>query len=88
MVVGYGTTPSGEPVLDAQGEPVPAWAWLATGHLTEPRFYKWNSAGEVFRWSETQKQWDFQASCKPQTSSMLNRKPLPPKCQPELSDWY
>jgi hypothetical protein len=88
VVVGYGTAPNGELARDARGELIPAWAWLATGHADAPRFYKWNPAGEVFRWREDQKQWEFQATCQPQLSRMLQRKPLPPKCSPELMNWY
>jgi hypothetical protein len=88
MLVGYATTPNGKPALDAQGQPLPAWSWLATGHADEPRFYKWNPAGEVFRWNEGKKHWEFQANCKPRSSTMLERKPLPPQCSPEIVDWY
>jgi len=89
VVVGYGTTPSGEAALDSIGERIPAWAWLATGPRHAPRFYKWNPEGEVFKWSEDKKQWEFQAVCKPQWSGGINRgKALPPKCSPELIDWY
>lgn len=87
VVVGYGMTPSGEPARDSHGQLVPAWAWLATGHRDEPRFYKWNPAGEVFRWSENKKHWELQATCKPQHSA-LARGALPPKCAPELINWY
>jgi hypothetical protein len=88
-VVGYGTTPSGEVVLDSFGERIPAWAWLATGPRDAPRFYKWNREGEVFRWSEDKKQWEFQAVCKPQASGrIIDDQVLPPKCSPELMDWY
>jgi len=89
VVVGYGTTPSGEPALDSFGERIPAWAWLATGYRDAPRFYKWNRAGEVFRWSEDTKQWEFQAVCQPQSSrSIFPDTALPPKCSPELNIWY
>ncbi len=88
MVVGHGITPSGEPARDAQGQLLAAWAWLATGHMNEPRFYKWSPAGDVFRWSADRQQWEFQAVCRPQSSNMLNRKPLPPECAPELINWF
>jgi hypothetical protein len=89
VMVGYGASPDGELARDSRGELVPAWAWLATGHRNAPRFYKWNPAGEVFRWNEDKKQWDFQAICKPQFSSIFaDDVALPPKCSPELSDWY
>jgi hypothetical protein len=88
-MVGYVLTPSGEPVRDAQGQPIQSWAWLATGHASEPRFYKWNPRGEVFRWSEHTSRWEFQATCKPQSSSILRPdQVLPPRCSPELVDWY
>jgi hypothetical protein len=88
VLVGYGTTPSGEPARDSQGQLIPAWGWLATGTSAEPRFYKWNPAGEVFKWNDGQRRWVYQATCKPQPPSMFIRKPLPPKCAPELVDWY
>jgi hypothetical protein len=89
VFVSYGTTPSGEVAYDSRGEVIPAWAWLATGHRDAPRFYKWKHSGEVFRWSEDKKQWDFQAACKPQSSnSLVTKRALPPKCSPELMDWY
>ncbi|HYH94784.1 hypothetical protein [Hyalangium sp.] len=89
VMVGYAMTPNGEPALDAQGQRIQAWAWLATGHLEEPRFYKWNPAGEVFRWREDKKHWEFQAICQPQSSSILSPdQAIPPQCSPELTDWY
>jgi len=88
VLVGYATSPSGEPARDAQGQVIPAWGWLATGQADTPRFYKWNPEGEVFRWNGETKRWEFQARCKPQPPSMMIRKPLPPKCSPELIDWY
>ena len=89
VFVGYGITPSGEFARDSHGMPIPAWAWLATGVRDAPRFYRWNPAGEVFRWNEGKEQWEFQAVCKPQTSSSIaDVLPLPPRCSPELIDWY
>ncbi len=88
VVVGYAATPSGQPALDGQGLLIPAWHWLATGRGDEPRFYKWNPQGEVFRWREDKRHWEFQAICKPQSSSMLTGNVLPPECSPELTDWY
>jgi hypothetical protein len=88
MFVSYATTPSGKLARDALGEPIPAWGWLATGHADEPRFYKWTAAGEVFKWSEDQKTWKHQATCKPQPPSMYHKQALPPRCSPELVDWY
>jgi hypothetical protein len=88
VVVGYATTPRGELARDAHGQLLPAWGWLATGHLDEPRFYKWNAAGEVFRWSEATRLWGFQAVCKPESSSLLAHGVLAPRCSPELIDWY
>lgn len=84
-MVAYGVTPSGKLVRDSQGQLIPAWHWLATGHADEPRFYKWNQSGEVFRWSEDKKQWEFEASCRPQMSSgMRTPRMLRPQCIPEL----
>jgi hypothetical protein len=89
VFMSYGTTPRGEVALDSLGRRIPAWGWLATGLRDAPRFYKWNREGEVFRWSEDKKQWEFQAVCKPQSSSMLAPdEALPPKCSPELNVWY
>ena len=88
VFVGYATTPSGEPARDSSGQVIAAWAWLATGPRDEPRFYKWNPAGEVFRWNEEKKRWEFQATCKPQPSPAHSELRLPPKCSPELLDWY
>lgn len=88
VMVGYGTTPDGEPARDSRGQLMPAWAWLATGHRDEPRFYKWNPAGEVFRWNEKQARWEFQATCKPQSSTLLTDRALRPDCAPDLMDWY
>jgi hypothetical protein len=89
VVVGYGITPTGELARDERGQLIPAWGWLATGHADEPRFYRWNSAGEVFKWSEDRHQWAFQATCKPQISKLLYPdQALPPICSPELVDWY
>jgi hypothetical protein len=89
VLVSYAVTPGGQPALDSQGQLIPAWGWLATGHADAPRFYKWNSVGEVFKWSEHKKQWEFQATCKPQVSKMLYPdQALPPSCSPELVDWY
>jgi hypothetical protein len=89
VLVGYGVTPSGELARDSGGQPIPAWAWLATGHRDAPRFYKWNPAGEVFKWNEDKRQWVFQAVCQSQKSkSPEPRLALPPKCSPELVDWY
>jgi hypothetical protein len=87
VLVGYGATPDGELARDSRGQLIPAWAWLATGHRDAPRFYKWNPAGEVFRWSEDKRHWEFQATCNPQRSA-FSKHALPPKCAPELVDWY
>lgn len=85
MMVAYGVTPSGKLARDSRGELIPAWHWLATGHADEPRFYKWNQAGAVFRWSEQKSGWEFQANCEPQVSSgMRGPRHLRPRCQPEL----
>jgi hypothetical protein len=84
VMVAYGTTPSGKLIRDSRGELIPAWHWLATGHKDDPRYYKWNQAGEVSRWSKDKKQWEFLAICKPQSSGMLGSKVLAPSCIPEL----
>jgi hypothetical protein len=85
-MVAYGVTPSGKLLRDSRGELIPAWHWLATGHADEPRFYKWNQEGAVFRWSEDKKGWDFQALCRPQVSSgMRGPRVLRPQCLPELN---
>jgi hypothetical protein len=88
VFVGYATAPNGEPARDAQGQLISAWGWLATGTRDNPRFYRWNPAGEVFRWNEGANRWEFQAACQPQPRSVRNRKALPPRCAPELVDWY
>ncbi len=84
VMVAYGTTPSGKMIRDSRGELIPAWHWLATGHRDNPRYYKWNQAGEVFRWDKDKRQWEFQAVCKPQSSGLLGAKVLAPVCTPEL----
>ncbi|PTL85954.1 hypothetical protein DAT35_01070 [Vitiosangium sp. GDMCC 1.1324] len=84
VVVSYATSPSGRLARDSQGQLIPAWAWLATGHKDEPRFYRWNPAGEVFRWSEDTKSWEFQAICQPQSSGMFGTRAFSPRCSPEL----
>jgi hypothetical protein len=85
-MVSYATSPSGKLVRDPRGQLIPAWAWLATGHKAEPRFYKWNPMGKVFRWNEYKKSWDFQATCRPQVpSGMRSPRLLPPQCIPELN---
>ncbi|MCP3142950.1 hypothetical protein [Pyxidicoccus xibeiensis] len=85
-MVSYAASPKGGLARDAQNRLIPAWAWLATGHRSEPRFYKWNPAGEVFQWNEGTKRWDFQATCQPRESSGTRgpRTQLP-SCSPELS---
>lgn len=89
VFVGYAISPDGEYGRDSSGMLIPAWAWLATGTADAPRFYKWDALGRVFRWDEGERQWDFQAVCEPQSSSGLARdRALPPRCSPELVDWY
>ncbi len=83
-MVEYAVAPNGKPARDSRGQLIPAWAWLATGRAVAPRIYKWNLAGEVFRWSETGKRWDFQATCEPQRPSNLSAVVPPPRCVPEL----
>lgn len=83
-MVAYGTTSDGRLARDEQGQAIPAWGWLATGHRESPRFYKWNQAGEVFRWDVSRKQWKFQARCEPSPPSMLRPEGVPPKCSAAL----
>jgi len=84
MMVEYAVAPSGKPARDSRGNPIPAWAWLATGHVNEPLFYKWNLSGEVFRWSEPTKGWEFLATCVPQEPGTLSTTIPPPKCSPSV----
>ncbi|HYO55276.1 hypothetical protein [Archangium sp.] len=85
MMVSYAASPTGRLAHDSRGQLIPAWAWLATGHKDEPRFYRWNPEGEIFRWNEDKKHWEFQTTCRPQESSgMRSPRVLPPKCSPEL----
>jgi hypothetical protein len=89
VTVSYATTPEGDPARDARGDLIPAWAWLATGHASDPRFYKWSPAGEVYRWSDARKRWELQARCEPQSSSVFyTGKALAPKCTPDITEWY
>ncbi|WP_240360099.1 hypothetical protein [Pyxidicoccus caerfyrddinensis] len=83
-MVSYAASPSGKLARDARGQPILASAWLATGRLDAPRFYKWSPAGEVFRWNEDKQVWEFQATCQPQSSSRLSPRAAPPQCLPEL----
>jgi hypothetical protein len=85
MMVGFATTPSGKLARDSRGQPVPAWGWLATGRIDKPIFYKWNLEGEVFKWSEEKKRWEFQATCEPQEPTPFSQEGNPPKCFPELN---
>ncbi|WP_146210038.1 hypothetical protein [Vitiosangium sp. GDMCC 1.1324] len=85
MMVEYAVAPNGKPALDSRGQLIPAWGWLATGRVGEPRFYKWNSVGEVFKWNEGQRDWEFQAICTPQKPGALSSILPPPKCSPELN---
>jgi len=83
-MVAYAASPAGKVAIDSRGQPIPAWTWLATSHLNDPRFYKWNHSGEVYKWSEPKKQWEFQATCVPQRSNMRGPGAGRPKCTPEL----
>lgn len=85
VMVAYGVTPSGRLLRDTNGSPVPAWHWLATGHLEKPRFLKWNQSGEVFKWINAEKEWEFQSNCQPASSSLLSPGALSPVCSPELN---
>jgi hypothetical protein len=84
MVVEYAVAPDGKPALDSRGHLIPAWGWLATGRATEPRFYRWNSEGAVFKWNDAKEHWEFQATCEPQRPSTLSTMLPPPQCSPEL----
>ncbi|RKH63338.1 hypothetical protein D7V93_08895 [Corallococcus llansteffanensis] len=81
-MIEYAVSPAGKPARDARGRPIPAWAWLVTGHAETPRFLKWNFAGEVFRWSEAERQWRFEARCEPAPPRNLGSTRSPPKCYP------
>ncbi|MFL5348535.1 MAG: hypothetical protein ACJ8AT_27380 [Hyalangium sp.] len=83
-MVGYAVTPAGKPARDAQGQPIPAWAWLTTGNSEEPVFYKWNIKGSVFTWREHAKHWEFLATCEPQEPGAISTGIPPPKCSPGL----
>jgi hypothetical protein len=84
MMVGFAATPSGKLARDSRGQPIPAWGWLATGRIDKPIFYKWNFEGEVFKWSEDKKCWEFQATCEPQGPTPSSPRGRPPKCSPEI----
>lgn len=84
MVVEYAVAPDGTPALDSRGQLIPAWGWLVTGRADEPRYYKWNPEGKVFKWDEGKGRWEFQATCTPQKPSALSTVLPPPKCSPEL----
>jgi hypothetical protein len=84
VMVAYGVTPSGKLARNSRGQLIPAWAWLAAGHQAEPRFFKWNSQGKVFSWSEQEKSWEFLANCQPQPPSTFGPNGLPPRCIPEM----
>lgn len=83
VIVAYGTSPSGKLARDSRGQLIPAWGWLATGQRSAPRFYKWNQAGDVFRWDGGKKRWQFQATCRSQPPSAFRPQGAPPECAPE-----
>lgn len=80
VMVAYGATPGGRLARDSSGQPVPAWGWLATGPRDAPRFYKWNRAGEVFKWDGVNQNWRFTATCRPGLPSVFNPRGAPPDC--------
>lgn len=82
VMVAYATTPSGKLARDSQGQLIPAWGWLATGHRGAPRFYKWNQAGTVFRWDGERRRWQFHANCRPQPPSTFRPQGVAPDCSP------
>ncbi len=84
VIVAYGTSPSGKLARDSRGRVIPAWGWLATGHRNAPLFYKWNQAGEVFRWDGDRKHWQFQMTCRPRPPSPFRPQGGPPDCAPAL----
>ncbi|RKH67937.1 hypothetical protein [Corallococcus aberystwythensis] len=81
-MIEYAVAPGGKPARDSRGRPIAAWAWLATGHADTPRFLKWNFEGEVFRWSEPERRWQFEARCEPAPPSNIGSTLSPPKCYP------
>lgn len=81
-MIEYAVSPAGSPARDARGQPIPAWAWLVAGHAESLRFLKWNFAGEVFRWSGSERQWRFEARCEPAPPRNLGSTLPPPKCYP------
>lgn len=83
VMVAYGTAPSGRLARDSRGQLIPAWGWLATGHRSAPVFYKWNQAGNVFRWDNEKRRWQFHANCRPQPPSTFRPQGSPPQCSPE-----
>ena len=85
VMVAYGATPGGRLARDSRGELVPAWGWLATGHRSAQRFYKWNRAGEVFKWDGVKRQWRFTATCHPVSPGLFNPRGAPPDCSPTSS---
>ncbi len=80
VMVAYGTTPSGRLARDSEGQPVPAWGWLATGPRSAPHFYKWNPAGEVFSWNDGAQRWQFHATCRPRQPGSIRPRGSPPDC--------
>lgn len=84
VMIVYATSPSGKLVRDSKGQLIPAWAWLATGHAGNLRFYKWNRKGETYRWNEDGRKWEYQATCVPQWYDFGVKRVLPSKCTPQL----
>jgi len=80
----YAETPAGNLARNSKGELIPTSAWLATYHLDEPRFYKWDLQGNVFIWNEENQEWEFRSMCKPQSSAFNPDKALQPECNPPL----
>lgn len=84
-LVVYAETPTGNLARNSNGELIPTSAWLATYHLDEPRFYKWDPEGSVFIWNEGSKEWEFRSRCEPQSSAFNPKIALEPKCHPEIN---
>ena len=84
VMVAYGVSPGGKVLRDSRGELIPVGGWLATGHKSEPRYYKWNLEGKVWMWDGNENRWEFQATCRPRSSNILSPRGALPDCSPEM----